>query len=58
MGVDFSKIGYLTYCARAGDRGEGDLSKIEVVGPAIKDVARTYQLPGTWEQITRWQQPA
>lgn len=58
MGVDISKIGYLTYCTRAGDRGEGDLSKIEIVGPAIKDVAKSYKMPGTWEQITSWQLPA
>jgi len=58
MGVDISKIGYLTYCMRAGDRGEGDLSKIEIVGPAIKDVAKSYKMPGTWEQITSWQLPA
>jgi len=57
MGVDVGKIGYLTYCIEAGDRGEGDLSKIEILGPAIKDYARTYQLPKTWEQITSWQQP-
>jgi len=58
MGVDISKIGYLTYCIQAGDRGEGDLSKIEIVGPPIKDVAKTYQLPQDWEQITSWQLPA
>ena len=58
MGVDISKIGYLTYCIQAGGRGEGDLSKIEIVGPAIKDVAKTYQLPQDWEQITSWQLPA
>ena len=57
MGVDFSKIGYLTYCAQAGDRGQGDLSKIEIVGPPIKDHAKTYQLPKQWDQITSWQKP-
>jgi uncharacterized protein (DUF362 family) len=57
MGVDFSKIGYLSYCAQAGDRGEGDLSKIEILGPAIKDHAKTYKLPDTWEKITSWQKP-
>jgi uncharacterized protein (DUF362 family) len=55
MGVDIGKIGYLTYCVQAGDRGQGDLSKIEILGPAIKDVAKTYKLPATWEQITSWQ---
>jgi uncharacterized protein (DUF362 family) len=57
MGIDVNKIGYLTYCIQAGDRGEGDLSKIEIVGPALKDHIRTYQLPKTWEKITSWQQP-
>lgn len=57
MGVDFNQIGYLTYCARAGNRGEADLKKIEILGPAIKDHAKTYQLPKMWEQITSWQKP-
>jgi uncharacterized protein (DUF362 family) len=57
MGVDFNKIGYLKYCADAGDRGQGDLSKIEIVGPAIKDHAKTYQLPRNWEAIQSWQKP-
>jgi uncharacterized protein (DUF362 family) len=57
MGVDFNKIGYLAFCAAAGDRGEGDLSKIEILGPAIKEHAKTYQLPSTWEQIMAWQKP-
>lgn len=57
MGVDFSKIGYLTYCAQAGDRGQADLAKIQIVGGAIKDYAKTYQLPRQWEKITSWQKP-
>jgi uncharacterized protein (DUF362 family) len=57
MGVDFSKIGYLNYCARAGDRGQADLAKIQIVGGAIKDYAKTYQLPRQWEQITSWSKP-
>ena len=57
MGVDFGKIGYLTFCAQSGDRGQSDLSKIEILGPAIKDLAKTYQLPRNWDQITSWQKP-
>jgi uncharacterized protein (DUF362 family) len=57
MGVDFNKIGYLKYCADAGDRGQGDLSKIEIVGPPIKDHAKSYQLPRNWDQIQNWQKP-
>jgi len=57
MGVDFSKIGYLSYCARAGDRGHADLGKILIVGPPVRDYAKTYQLPRQWEQITSWSKP-
>jgi len=57
MGVDFTKIGYLSYCAQAGDRGQGDLNKIAILGTPIKDVAKTYQLPAKWDQITSWQKP-
>ena len=57
MGVDFSKIGYLSYCAKAGDRGQADLGKILIVGPPVKDYAKKYQLPRQWEQITSWQKP-
>jgi len=57
MGVDYNKIGYLNYCAKAGDRGESDLSKIEIVGPPVKEYAKTYQLPRQWEQISSWSKP-
>jgi len=57
MGVDFSKIGYLSFCSQAGDRCQSDLSKIEILGPPIKDHAKTYQLPKQWDQITSWQKP-
>jgi uncharacterized protein (DUF362 family) len=57
MGVDYNKIGYLNYCAKAGDRGESDLSKIEIVGPPVKEYVKTYQLPRQWEQITSWSKP-
>jgi uncharacterized protein (DUF362 family) len=57
MGVDFGKIGYLSFCAQAGDRGQSDLGKIEILGPPIKDHAKTYQLPKQWDQITSWQKP-
>jgi len=57
MGVDVGKIGYLTYCIQSGDLGQGDLSRIEIIGPALKDYVRTYQLPKTWDTITSWQKP-
>ena len=57
MGVDVNKIGYLNFCIKAGNRGQGDLSKIQIVGPPIKSFAKNYQLPNTWQQITSWQKP-
>lgn len=57
MGVDFSKIGYLNYCAQAGNLGQGTLAQIDIVGPALKDHTRPYQLPKEWDKIITWQQP-
>jgi len=57
MGVDFNKIGYLKYCADAGNRGQGDLSKIKIIGPPIKDHVKSYQMPRNWDKIQTWQQP-
>jgi uncharacterized protein (DUF362 family) len=57
MGVDVNKIGYMNFCIKAGNRGQGDLSKIQIVGPPIKNFAKNYQLPNTWQQITSWQKP-
>jgi uncharacterized protein (DUF362 family) len=57
MGVDFGKIGYLTYCAKTG-LGEGDLAKIEIVGPALKDYIKPYQLPRNMDEQLIWMKPA
>jgi uncharacterized protein (DUF362 family) len=57
MGIDVNKIGYLTYATNAGDRGQGDLSKIEILGPSIKSVAKVYQPTPHWNQIVTWQNP-
>jgi uncharacterized protein (DUF362 family) len=43
MGVDFSIIGYLNYCAQAGF-GTADLAKIEIVGENLKDHIKHYKL--------------
>jgi uncharacterized protein (DUF362 family) len=57
MGIDFGHIGYLTYCTQSGTLGQGDLSKIEIVGPAIKDHVKKYQLPPAWDSQSSWQDP-
>lgn len=54
MGIDFSKIGYLTYAARAG-LGQGDREKIEVIGEDPKSCTRTFRLADSIEGQYKWQ---
>lgn len=42
MDINFSDCGYLTYCANAGI-GQGDLSKIKVIGPDPANYVKTYK---------------
>ena len=57
MGIDFSKVGYLNYCAQA-NLGQADLSKIEIVGPALKDYIKPYKMAGSFDQQLIWMKPA
>jgi uncharacterized protein (DUF362 family) len=57
MGVDFSKVGYLNYCANSG-LGNPDLSKIEIIGENIKDHIKTYKLNSNIEKQLVWMQPS
>ena len=43
MGIDFSKIAYLNYCAQAG-LGVADLDKIEVIGEPLSKHIKVYKL--------------
>jgi uncharacterized protein (DUF362 family) len=56
MGIDFAKVGYLNYCAQAG-LGEADLSKIEIVGPALKNYIKPYKLARNIDQQLIWMKP-
>ncbi len=56
MGLDFAKIGYLSYCAEAG-RGEANLKKIEILGPRIKEHVKTYRLPWNIDEQLIWRKP-
>ena len=53
MGVDFSKIPYLNYCAQAG-LGIADLSKIEIVGEPVARHIKTYKLSDNIENQLNW----
>lgn len=53
MGFDFAKVGYLTFCARAG-MGQADLSKIEVLGEKVAAHVRSYRPHDRVEQQYEW----
>jgi len=57
MGIDFSKIGYLNYCANAG-RGVADLKKIEIIGESIINHKKTYTLSDNINEQLVWMTPA
>lgn len=56
MGIDFKNIGYLNFCAQTR-MGETDLEKIEVLGPAVKDHIKPYQLARNLEKQLIWKEP-
>ncbi|MGQ9620225.1 MAG: DUF362 domain-containing protein [Bacteroidales bacterium] len=56
MGIDFSTIGYLNYCAQMG-LGTADIKSIEIVGENIKDHIIKYKLPDNIERIILWMKP-
>ena len=53
MGVPFDDVGYLTYCANAG-LGQGDLSKIKIIGPDPGTYVKTYKLHENFERMLEW----
>lgn len=53
MGIDYSELKYLQWCAQAGI-GEDDLDKIKVVGPNYKKYITTYKLNKNIERQREW----
>jgi len=56
MGIDFAKVGYLSFCAQA-KYGEADLAKMEILGPALSEHVKPYQLHDNIERQLIWMQP-
>ena len=56
MGIDFSKVGYLNYCAQTG-LGIADLSKIEIIGESISNHIKHYKLHENIEEQLVWMKP-
>jgi len=55
MGIDFSDVGYLSYCMNAG-LGQGDRSKIDIVGPDPSDHVIKYKLHDRIEEQLTWKE--
>jgi uncharacterized protein (DUF362 family) len=56
MGIDFAKVGYLNYCAQA-NLGEGDLTKIEIVGESLAKHIKSYKLAPNIDSQLIWMKP-
>ena len=56
MGIDFAKVGYLSFCAQTG-LGNADLSRIEIIGENLKDHVKTYKLANNIENQLTWMKP-
>lgn len=56
MGIDFSIIGYLNFCAQTG-MGVADLDKIEIIGERISDHIRHYKLHENIQDQLVWMKP-
>jgi uncharacterized protein (DUF362 family) len=53
MGIDFSKVGYLNFCAQTGS-GIADLSKIEIIGEPISNHKKSYKLSDNIDKQLIW----
>jgi uncharacterized protein (DUF362 family) len=56
MGIDFSKVGYLNFCAQTGS-GIADLDRIEIVGETIDKHKRIYKLSDNINKQLTWMNP-
>ncbi len=57
IGIDFSKVGYLTFCASA-KMGQSDLKQIEVLGEKIADCRRSYIPADNLKEQLKWMKGA
>jgi uncharacterized protein (DUF362 family) len=53
MGIDFAKIGYLNYCAKA-KLGAADLSQIELLGENIDNCRYPFKLHENIDNQYQW----
>jgi uncharacterized protein (DUF362 family) len=57
MGIDPANLGYVYYLASARV-GEGDVSKMDILGEPIAKLAKKYQMPPSVQTQMEWKKPA
>jgi len=55
MGLNAGDVGYLTYCIQAG-YGQGDRSRIEIIGADPSQYVKKYRLHDTIEEQLKWKE--
>ncbi|MFC2123787.1 DUF362 domain-containing protein [Bacteroidota bacterium] len=53
MGHDFNNVGHLVHCANA-KMGEGDITKINLLGDKISTCQKNFKRTDDWEKIIHW----
>jgi uncharacterized protein (DUF362 family) len=56
MGLNPDWVGYLGFCSQSG-LGQTDLSKIDIRGPRLAEVTKTYRMHDDIERELRWMGP-
>jgi uncharacterized protein (DUF362 family) len=56
MGIDYSNIGYLNFCAQTG-QGTADLDKIQIIGESIAAHRKNYRLSDNFQDQLIWKNP-
>ena len=55
MGIKYEDVGYLQWCANSG-LGQGDLSKIDIVGPDYKPHIKEYKAADNFDSQMQWKE--
>ncbi len=56
MGIDFSKVGYLSFCAQTG-LGVADLNRIEIIGENLSAHRKSYKMSDNINSQLIWMNP-
>jgi uncharacterized protein (DUF362 family) len=55
MGIDFAKVGYLSYCSEM-ELGVADLNRIEIIGHPLEECIKPFTLHSTVKEQYKWKE--